>query len=476
MRGIVIASLMSLSCASSALRDDLQKLDDLVANARQSGLLPADGPSLVDSISPGSPVPADRAAEPDVRKLLEEPLDADAAVTIALLNGRALRAELRSLGVARARVLEAGKIPNPGVEVTLWEPTRDDRPVDVELAVEWDLKDAILAGIAASGASQEREAVRRKVAASVIRYGFDVRSAFYAYRAAERRWMLSARSLDAMTAARDAMQALDEAGNVTGLRRWTEEAAYEGARQRAADLEIDVFEKREALNVLMGLSGKGTTWTTAGGGRRVPERLDIPPDAAARAITANLELAAHRYRLDALATAEAHAQTRQWLPELEVQLHAEQDQDDWLYGVGVLTSLPLFDVAGGEAARAVAEGEVELERYHGAAIALRSAARTLVAQLETAHAKLLHLQGRLLPARERVAAEALLQYNAMQIDVFQLLVADRELLDARMAEARAIAAYWTADAAFQALLAGVAVTLSPVREDGPAPAEGPRGH
>jgi len=58
------------------------------------------------------------------------------------------------------------------------------------------------------------------------------------------------------------------------------------------------------------------------------------------------------------------------------------------------------------------------------------------------------------PAQQRVVRETLLQYNAMQIGVFQLLQAQREELDVELAHADALREYWSAVAALRALLAG----------------------
>ena len=59
----------------------------------------------------------------------------------------------------------------------------------------------------------------------------------------------------------------------------------------------------------------------------------------------------------------------------------------------------------------------------------------------------------------------MLQYNAMQIGVFQLLQARREQLDAELAYIEALREFWTAKAAVDALLAGrragLATTATP---------------
>ena len=55
-----------------------------------------------------------RAIENRVATLLAQPLNAESAVQVALLNNRGLQATLAELGVADAELLEASRPPNPG--------------------------------------------------------------------------------------------------------------------------------------------------------------------------------------------------------------------------------------------------------------------------------------------------------------------------------------------------------------------------
>jgi len=113
----------------------------------------------------------------------------------------------------------------------------------------------------------------------------------------------------------------------------------------------------------------------------------------------------------------------------------------------------------------VAEYEAELgaqyERYVGLAIDIRSSARETRARVASARMRARHYAAVVLPARQRVLDEALLQNNAMNLSVFQLLDA---LRDRQLAEMDAIATrreYWSAAAAREALLAGKRIETAP---------------
>src|SRR5262245_50173284 len=63
-------------------------------------------------------VDAGGATEKRTRELLARPLDAEAAVQIALLNNAGLQADFEELGVARAELAGAVKLPNPTADVS----------------------------------------------------------------------------------------------------------------------------------------------------------------------------------------------------------------------------------------------------------------------------------------------------------------------------------------------------------------------
>jgi outer membrane protein TolC len=120
-------------------------------------------------------------------------------------------------------------------------------------------------------------------------------------------------------------------------------------------------------------------------------------------------------------------------------------------------TVPLFDHKQGTSAAIAAELHAELERYYGAATDVRSRARSANARLVIAHGRAKQFQNVIVPARERVTRQATLQYNAMQLDVFQLIAAKQEELRSELAAQRALASYWTARAALDAILAGFGV-------------------
>ncbi|HLM72085.1 MAG TPA: TolC family protein [Polyangiaceae bacterium] len=403
-------------------------------------------------LDPDPPAGAAQPAPNDVRGMLARPLTADAAVRIAMLNNRELRAALREIGVARGHLLQAGLFPNPEIEV---EVTPRQASVDhtrIELAIEYDLTSAILAPLRERAAEGDLEAARYRAAGAAIDLGYSVRAAFYAVQASRQRLAIANQSLDTLAAGRDAARALFEAGNVPELDTAIQDAVYEGARVTVAQVELELLERRELLALLLGLSD--TAWRIGAELSSAEGNLQMPPRPEARALTASLELAEMRSRLTAAGGRAGLARTEGALPDISLGLRGEREDTNWQVGAGLQVALPIFDRKQGAVTAADAEREALLDRYHGLAVDIRSALREARSRLVSAHLQTRHYDRVVVPARKRVVDQTLLQYNAMQIGIFQLLEARRGQLDAELAAVEARREYWTAKAAFDALLAG----------------------
>ncbi len=434
---VLLAATVISGCVSS-LRSDLDRVRALSGHE-----LPASVLHAVDPLT-------DEAVE----RALAEPITADSAVRIAVTNNRALRASLRDLGVERGLLLQASLPPNPTLELDLREQQDPAQPLQIELYAEYPLTHALLAPMRVEAASHELEAARHRAAGRVLETAYEARAAFYAAQAAEQQLALAQRALDALAAARDAAQMLYEAGNVPELDVATQIVAYEEARATTATFELERAAARERLTRALGAHAQGAAW-------RIVEPLPEPPaeeavpDALERdAIEASLELAEMRSRLEAIAQRVGLTRTEGWLPDVTVDVHAEQDGTSWEMGGGASFTLPIFDRREGDAAAEEARFDALMERYLGAAVEVRSAAREARNRLTSMRLRATQYGRVIVPARRRVFEQTLLQYDAMQVGVFELITALRMQLQAELDSVSALRDYWTARAALDALVRG----------------------
>lgn len=464
LRFSAVALFAAAGCTTTTIAGDVDHVREL---ARIESLAPM--PEAVDPVPEGA-----------ARDLLGEPLDAERAVRVALLNNRELRALLRELGIARGRLVQAGLLPNPNVEFEV--EAEEERTL--QLGLEWDITSAILAPMRSRAERPALEAARHRAAAQVVETGFSVRASFYALQAAEQRLAIAQQVLDSLAAGRDMARALFDAGNTREFELASHEAAFERARIVTTQLELEVIQARERVQRLLGLHGEDTAWTIAASLPDAPADAPSTERLETRALEASLELREARHRLEGLARRSDVTRLAGWLPDVSVgvraaRAHAEPGGErEVLVGGGVTMSLPLFDRRQGTAAAIDAELGALGERYFGMAIDVRSAAREVASRVESAHARARRYAEVLVPSQRRVTEQTVLHYNAMQLGIFQLLQVRRDQLDVELAYAETLREYWTAAAELEALLAGrrVASTTNELGTAMTAGSEGPGGH
>jgi cobalt-zinc-cadmium efflux system outer membrane protein len=397
-------------------------------------------------------------------------------VRIALANRRELRASLRDLGVERGRVLQASLLPNPEVEIDLRHQDDPEQPLQIELFAAYEITEALLTPMRVEAASRDLDAARFRAAGTVIETEYQVRAAFYAAQASEQRLRVAVRALDALAAARDSAVMLFDAGNVPELDLATQIAAYEEARATVAELELVRADARERVQRLLGLHGASTGWTIAAPLAPVDDRHGVPPaDLERVAIEASLELREARMRLEGIAQRVDLSRAEGWIPDVTLDVHGEQDGQSWELGGGASISIPLFDRQEGTTAAYEAQLDALMERYEGAAIDIRSAARDARNRLVSAELRARQYTEVIVPARERVLRQTLLQYDAMQVGVFELVAAVRATRGAELEAIEARRAWWTARAATDALIRGRRVGAARSSEGEPREAFGGNG-
>jgi outer membrane protein, heavy metal efflux system len=390
----------------------------------------------------------------DVRELLKSPIDADTAVRIALLNNRDLRASLRDLGIERGNLVQAGLVPNPTFQFDIRKATRKNLPLQQDYYVEYELTKAVLTPKRAGVAESELDAARYRVASEVVGKAYETRAAFYALVAAEQRFAIAQKNLDALAAARDAAVAMTNAGNIPAIDLASQIAAYESARARTGEIELELLEHREEMQTLLGLAGPETTWTAKASFTDLPDDAGVPEDIERDVIVASLDLAQTKKRLEAIGKRTGLSRLSGWLPDIVVDGHLEQDFNYWERGAGASIRLPIFDHNQGLTAAYQAEFDGLMERYYGLAITLRSAARRARNHVISAYTRAKQYEQTIVPARSAVLQQTLLQYNAMQVGVFHLLQARTQELETKLAQIDTLREFWTAHAAMDALLAG----------------------
>ncbi|HET7541641.1 MAG TPA: TolC family protein [Polyangiaceae bacterium] len=393
----------------------------------------------------------DAASQKAVRELLGRPLTSENAVRVALLNSSELQAAFEELGVARAELVSALRLPNPVAEGSVR--FRKEQSATLDFVVSEDLTQLIFLPLRNGVAQAELEAAKASVAGRALDLVLQVRSAFYGYLADRQILEFRETVLKALEGSATVAKAQHEAGNVTDLDLDTEQVLYDEAKVNFTSAQTALAASRERLGALLGLWGKAAEW-------RVDARLVDPPaefalaDLEASAIEHSLDLAIIKHRFEAAAKRSNLAKAEGWLPELKAGVTAEREEKEWSYGPLAEIQVPLFYQGQGEVDRARAEMRRQRQLLVARAVQIRAAARTTATRLSAARERALYIKTVLLPARERILNQTQLQYNAMSVSVFQLLLARRDEVEAARSYVEALREYWTARAEAEQLRSG----------------------
>ncbi len=400
-----------------------------------------------------------------VDELLGQPLTADAAVQIALLNHRGLQASLHELGISEAELVQASRLPNPGFSFGKFK-AGDGR--EIERSFHFSLARLIAMPWLRQAAQRRFEATQGAVALRVLEQGADARKAWVQAVAAQEGARYAHQVMRAAEASAELARRMAQVGNFSALQRAREQAFYSDAVLGVARAEQAERAARERLTRSLGLWGSQT-------GFRLAERLpDLPaqprdlPDVERMALAQRLDVQGARLAAQASASQLGLARASPFIDGLELGLQHNTANDaptkrGWELGF----TLPLFD-GGALAAQAGHEQQQALLRAEQTAIDARSEVREAYGAYRTAYDIAKHHRDEIVPLRQKIQEENVLRYNAMLIGVFELLADARLQIASVNAAIAAQRDFWLAEADLDMALIGKPA-LTPMSSTSAAP-------
>jgi cobalt-zinc-cadmium efflux system outer membrane protein len=386
-----------------------------------------------------------------VRELLQRELSAADAVQIALLNNRRVQAVYEDLGVACAELVQAGLLRNPVFEGSV-RAARGEPPA-VEATVVENFLGVFWVPLRRRIAAAELDAAKGRVTAAVLDLARETRTAFTGLQADLRQLALQREMLEAAGASHDVARRLHKAGNMTDLELAREQAVHEEVKLATAAAELAAEDGRERLNVLLGLHGADTAWRPAPLPDMPKEEADLA-HVERRAIEASLDVEIAKRNAEAAARRLGARRMEKVFGDAAVGADLQREQGTWSVGPALAMPIPLFDWGQGQASAAEAELRRRWRDYAATAVEVRSAARAARNRLIAARQRAEYFARVVVPLREKITAETLLEYNAMQIGPIQLLESRRAETEARRRGVEALGSYWVARAEMEQVLNG----------------------
>jgi len=385
------------------------------------------------------------AAHDAVGRLLQQTLSADQAVQIALLNNLDLQAAYNRLGIAEAVAVQASRPPLPSVSLSRISTSLE---LDIERQVMVSILALVTLPARAQIAERQFEQASLRAAEETLRVGAETRRAYY-------RAVAAREAVAALTEAKGAAaSAVDLAAN---LGRTGAVNKLDQARRQVFATEVDTEvmaarqqagATREELIRLMGLWG--------GDDARLPSRLPALPGSVRglgtveqEAMDRRIDLQLARAEAETLARSYGLTRTTRFINVLDASGVSKTQKDRGEPhadggGFDVVFEVPIYDF-GRARVREAEQRYLEAVNHLGAmAVNARSMARQAYGAYKATHAIAAQYQSEVLPLRQTIADETLLQYSAMQVDAFALLDAARAKARAKVASIEAKRNFWLA--------------------------------
>ena len=439
------------------MRSTFLTLGALLALGGCASLSPDGGQDGVRRLVQERGVPAAPASGAQhVAAMLAQPLTAENAVGIALLNNRSLQASYAELGIAEADLVQAARLSNPTFS---FGRLKSGDGVEIERKLMLPVIGLLTMPITRALEQRRFEQAQMRAAAEVLRVADETRRAWYGAVAAQQGAQYMEQVRSAAEAGAELARRMQQAGNWSALQQAREQSFLADAVGQLARARQTHFAEREKLVRLMGLPG-------AQAGFVLPERLpDLPAapreikDAEVQAMANRLDVLMAQKELAGLAKSLGLTRATRFVNLLDVSYlhnntggaHAERAK-----GYEIELELPLFDFGGARVARAEAMYMQAVHNAAAGAIDARSQVREAHAGYRSAYSIARHHRDEIVPLKKRISDEQMLRYNGMLISVFELLADSREQVASVNAAIEAQRDFWIADSALQAAMTGAA--------------------
>ncbi|MBX3455563.1 TolC family protein [Ferrovibrio sp.] len=430
-----LAALLALPLAACTQPLTRQAFDDVA--------------SRTESIAGARPAWPQDAAETAVnaeaiRQLLAKPLDAEAAMRVALLNNPRLRADFSALGLSAADLQAARRPPNPGFSFAR---LRRGSDIEIDRGIGVDLLGLLSLPLLSDIEARHFETAKLNATRHALNLATKTRTAWYQAVAAAQTLALHDRLRDAASVQADLAREMRRAGNIPLLDQARAQLlqaeialAHAAARQQA-------WLTQQRLGLLLGLED----------GFALPDRLPEPPEQArriadieAQAIANRLDIRIAEAELAAMARADGLSNATRFVNLLEGGLvrNSESGRADQT-GYELRFELPLFDFGDIKSSRAAYRHAQARDNLAALAQEARAETRAAHATYNTAFDLQRQRRTEILPLHQRIQEEMLLRYNGMLAGPFDLLAETRAGLMAAIAAIEAQRDFWLADSALR---------------------------
>ncbi len=393
-----------------------------------------------------------RWVEEQTHEKLKGALTAERAVDVALLNNAGLQGRFAELGIGKADMEQAGRLPNPGFSFGKFSSGQER---EIERSLHLNLVRLALFRPYRNIESQRLAQTRLAVANDVLVLSARTRRSFYETVAAAQALEYAQQVLKAAQASSELAKRMENAGNFGALQRAREQSFYADAVQSANRASNQFKAKQQQLLRLLGLPAQETRLTLPATLPELPTSLQSPNEVKAVGLTRRLDV--EGAQIAARRTADILGLTKATrfitIAELGGVYDSSSDGNN-KKGYELSVELPIFDSGEARLARAEAIYRQALSRVKEVSLNANSELTEALNNYQAAYELAKYQRDEIVPLRQRVAQENLLRYNGMLIGVFDLLAETRLQINSVTAYIELLRDFWIAETDLQLALTG----------------------
>ncbi len=367
--------------------------------------------------------------EASLEELLKSELTIDRAVQIALLNNPSLQAEYERIGIASAQYRQAGMLQNPFFAFNYQFATASTAGDQMNLSLIQNFLEIFLIPLKKQVAAQEIVILKNEILGKILDVVARTKIAFHTLQIDRSILELREQIASLEGLAYEAAVHLRLAGNTTELDLAHKKMSYERANLAVTTALNTVINTKEDLNDLLGVWGSNVNWSYS----KELEEFSDPRSATINierdSIQNNLDLKNQLERIKQRATELSIQTTNIIFPDISFGYSSNYQQNVWFIGPQISINIPMFDLGKVHSIKAKAELTYMWKQFTAQAVTLRSIVRRATENFHNALDEHVHVIDELLPIAKKIFDESLLQYNAMNLGVFDLLKAKKAVFE-----------------------------------------------
>jgi outer membrane protein TolC len=411
------------------------------------------------------------ATDARVHELLARPLTAESAVQIALLNNRTLQAAYNDLGISEAQAIAASLPPSPTFRLSKLVTSGQ---FEIERQIVQNVLGLLTLPRRREIAEQTFCQAQVRAVLATLRIAAQARRAYYRAVAENQSVAFLEKARLSAEALSDLSVKLGQTGAMPKLDQAREHVFYGEMSNRLAAAKLRQRTRREEVNRALGLWAEQTDYRLPGA---LPPMPPSPPplaDIETQAVLSRADLQVARLELTILAKKYGLTRATHFINMLEVAginrhdhtlvpqaIGPELPDDTKFNGFEIDFDIPIYDF--GEARLRLAEETYTraVNQLIARAVNARSEARQAAETYRATYDIARHFDKDILPLREIISQQQLLNYNGMLTDAFALVTDARERVLANIEAIDAKRDFWLAKSDLHVAIVGG----GPVGED-----------